>query len=140
MPMPQQPTDVWATGAAYEPYVGRWSRLVAREFLAWLDERPDGVWVIPDPDVAVAEMARVARAKGTVAAYVWDYAAGMQMIRRFWDAVVDLDPAAASLDEARRFPLCNPAELQALWRRAGLQGVEVRALESPTPFRDFDDF
>jgi len=28
--------DVWAIGDAYEFYVGRWSRLVAREFLAWL--------------------------------------------------------------------------------------------------------
>lgn len=32
----------WATGDAYEPYVGRWSRLVARRFLAWLDA-PDGL-------------------------------------------------------------------------------------------------
>jgi ubiquinone/menaquinone biosynthesis C-methylase UbiE len=29
--------DRWATGDLYEPYVGRWSRLVARDFLAWLD-------------------------------------------------------------------------------------------------------
>jgi SAM-dependent methyltransferase len=28
--------DVWAAGEAYEPYVGRWSRLVAREFIDWL--------------------------------------------------------------------------------------------------------
>lgn len=28
--------DLWASGAAYEPYVGRWSRLVARKFLLWL--------------------------------------------------------------------------------------------------------
>jgi len=28
--------SVWAGGAAYEPYVGRWSRLVAREFVEWL--------------------------------------------------------------------------------------------------------
>jgi SAM-dependent methyltransferase len=28
--------DVWAVGSAYESYVGRWSRLVARDFLAWL--------------------------------------------------------------------------------------------------------
>ena len=28
--------DTWSSGAAYEPYVGRWSRLVARDFLAWL--------------------------------------------------------------------------------------------------------
>ena len=32
---------VWASGDAYEPYVGRWSRLVAREFLVWL-ARPHG--------------------------------------------------------------------------------------------------
>jgi SAM-dependent methyltransferase len=30
------PPDPWAIGAAYEPYVGRWSRLVAKEFLSWL--------------------------------------------------------------------------------------------------------
>ena len=28
--------DVWAVGEGYERYVGRWSRLVARELLAWL--------------------------------------------------------------------------------------------------------
>ncbi len=27
---------MWAVGSAYERYIGRWSRLVAREFLAWL--------------------------------------------------------------------------------------------------------
>src|SRR5258708_6840842 len=31
-----QRKDTWISGAAYEPYVGRWSRLVAGEFLAWL--------------------------------------------------------------------------------------------------------
>ena len=30
------PGDVWASGNSYEPYVGRWSRLVAREFINWL--------------------------------------------------------------------------------------------------------
>jgi ubiquinone/menaquinone biosynthesis C-methylase UbiE len=33
---PTRPPDTWASGSAYEPYVGRWSRLVAREFLNWL--------------------------------------------------------------------------------------------------------
>lgn len=32
--------DQWSSGAKYEPYVGRWSRLVARQFLDWL--QPDG--------------------------------------------------------------------------------------------------
>src|SRR5215212_3078616 len=39
------PTTVWASGAAYEPYVGRWSRLVAREFLSWLAVPPGSRWL-----------------------------------------------------------------------------------------------
>ena len=39
------PPDTWTTGAAYEPFVGRWSRLVAREFLAWLAVPPGGHWL-----------------------------------------------------------------------------------------------
>ena len=37
--------DVWASGAAYEPYVGRWSRQVARELLAWLAVAPQSRWL-----------------------------------------------------------------------------------------------
>src|SRR5467141_4634818 len=37
--------DTWASGAAYEPFVGRWSRLVAREFLAWLAVPPGSHWL-----------------------------------------------------------------------------------------------
>jgi hypothetical protein len=32
--------DAWTTGDAYESYVGRWSRLVAREFVDWLAIAP----------------------------------------------------------------------------------------------------
>ena len=32
--MPSDRKDVWAAGTLYEPYVGRWSRLVAKQFLA----------------------------------------------------------------------------------------------------------
>lgn len=42
---PTQPQDAWASGDAYEPYVGRWSRLVARPFLAWLALPPGGRWL-----------------------------------------------------------------------------------------------
>lgn len=38
-------SDVWANGDAYEPYIGRWSRLVAREFLAWLGAPPSSRWL-----------------------------------------------------------------------------------------------
>jgi SAM-dependent methyltransferase len=95
---------------------------------------------VPDPGRAVAELARVTRPDGVVAAYFWDYADGMAMIRRFWDAATTLDAAAEALDEGRRFPLCRPDPLRALWSGAGLERVVVRSIETPTVFADFDDY
>ncbi len=37
--------DVWARGDLYEPYVGRWSRVVAKEFLAWVDMPKQRRWL-----------------------------------------------------------------------------------------------
>jgi SAM-dependent methyltransferase len=37
--------DNWASGDLYEPYVGRWSRLIAQEFLKWLDRPVGGHWL-----------------------------------------------------------------------------------------------
>lgn len=90
---------------------------------------------VPDPARAAAEFARVTAPGGTVAAYVWDYAEGMEMMRYFWDAA-----AAAGLDEAARFPICRPDPLRALWTGAGLHDAEVRAIEVPTVFADVDDY
>jgi SAM-dependent methyltransferase len=205
--------DVWASGDAYEPYVGRWSREVARKFLAWLDMPPGGQWLdvgcgtgalsetilrvtlpsevvgidpsaeyvayarthvpdprarfevadaqdlpfaaeafdgvvsglvlnfVPDPAAAVAEMARVSRPGGVVAAYVWDYSGGMELMRRFWDAAVALDPAARELDEGRRFDAtCRPDSLAGLFHDAGLREVETCAVDVPTLFHNFDDY
>lgn len=41
----EQPRDSWARGSAYEPFVGRWSRLVAHEFLNWMDIAPGSHWL-----------------------------------------------------------------------------------------------
>jgi len=95
---------------------------------------------VSEPDRAVSEMARVARPGGVVAAYVWDYAEGMQMMRHFWDAAAALDPRARELDEGRRFTLCKPEPLSDLFQTTGLEKVEVRAIDVPTVFRDFDDY
>ena len=96
---------------------------------------------VPDPAKAASRNAPRDRAPGgTAAAYVWDYAGEMQLMRRFWDAAVALDPAARALDEGPRFPLCQPDALRALWTAAGLQDVETRTIDVPTVFKDFDDY
>jgi hypothetical protein len=61
-------------------------------------------------------------------------------MRYFWDAAVALDRAAFELDEGRRFPLCQPGPLTALFTQAGLREVQVRPIDVPTRFRDFDDY
>ena len=43
--MPTASSDAWVSGHAYEPYVGRWSRLVAAEFLGWLAAARDARWI-----------------------------------------------------------------------------------------------
>lgn len=95
---------------------------------------------VPDPRAALLEMARVTRPGGTVAAYVWDYAGKMELMRLFWDAAVELDAAAAMLDEGVRFPLCRPQALEKLFAESGLAGIETRPFDIPTPFVDFDDY
>jgi SAM-dependent methyltransferase len=95
---------------------------------------------VPDPPAALLEMARVTSKGGTIAAYVWDYAARMELMRFFWDAAVELDPEAAKLDEGARFPLCRPEALERLFAGAELQEVDVKPIDIPTSFSDFDDY
>lgn len=38
-------TEGWSDGDSYEPYVGRWSRLVAAELVGWLAVRPRARWL-----------------------------------------------------------------------------------------------
>jgi SAM-dependent methyltransferase len=202
--------DNWTQGDLYEGFIGRWSRPVARRFLAWLEQPSGNDWLdvgcgtgaltetvlaaceprtvtgidpsagfiefakahvrdarvtfevgdaqalpvgttsvdavvsglvlnfVPDPAKAVAEMKRVARSGGAVAAYVWDYADKMEPLRHFWNAVATLNPAAP--DERRRFPICAPEPLAALFAAAGLREVETTAVDVPAAFRDFNDY
>jgi len=208
-----EPTqENWGSASPYERYVGRWSRRVAREFVAWLAIPAGRVWgdvgcgtgalvenilslaepaavlatdrsegflaearrtiadpcvrfeagdatalpwasascdatvsglvlnFVPDAAAMVREMVRVTRSRGRVGAYVWDYAGGMQMMRHFWDAAIEVSPQDASLDQAERFPICRPEPLAALFRGAGLSSVAVRAIEISTIFQDFGDY
>jgi len=204
--------DVWASGDSYEPYVGRWSRLVAKEFLAWINAPQGSRWLdvgsgtgalsqtilslcnpdkvkgidrsdgyveylrgkvndlratfdvgdaqtlpvneaeydlavsglvlnfVPQPEKMISEMKRAVAEGGIVALYVWDYADKMQLMRHFWDAATELDPAVVELDEKRRFSICNPDTLRELFQSSGLKQVETRAIDVDTHFKDFDDY
>jgi SAM-dependent methyltransferase len=95
---------------------------------------------VPDAGAALREMVRVTARGGTVAVYVWDYAQKMEMIRRYWDAALQFDPAAGAQHLGERFPLCRPEALAAALTDAGLENVEGAALEVTMHFSDFDDY
>ena len=92
-----------------------------------------------DPPAGVAEMRRVTRPGGTVTGAVWDYAGEMTLLRRFWDAAVALDPAAAERDEGRSMPYCTPETLGALWSAAGLGEVAVTEVVVAAGYESFED-
>lgn len=91
---------------------------------------------VPESETAAAEMRRVTRAGGTVAACTWDRA-DMELSATFWDEAALLDPAA---DAKRHQRLNRAGQLAALWRTAGLHGVEEAALEISMDFASFDDY
>lgn len=87
-----KPEDKWSAGDAYEPYVGRWSRLVAAEFVDWLDVAKGARWL----DVGCGT--------GALAETILDRAAPQQ--------VVGVDPSEAFLDFARSRPNDRRIELR----------------------------
>ena len=94
---------------------------------------------IPDHEKAIGEMRRVTRLGGVVSACVWDYNAGMEMLRFFWDEVVALDPTMEPRDE-RHMKLSREGQLGALWRSAGLTEVREGALTIEQRYTSFDDY
>ncbi|MEV0127286.1 methyltransferase domain-containing protein, partial [Dactylosporangium sp. NPDC050688] len=137
-----------ATGSAGQTAAGSTVRFVAGDARALpvsdaaVDAVVSGLALnfVPGPAAAVAEFARVVAPGGVVAAYVWDYADGMTMMRHFWDAATSLDPAAAALDEGRRHSICSTGALSDLWSGAGLSDVATRPIDTTAVFTDFDDY
>lgn len=92
---------------------------------------------VADPAAAAGELRRVVRSGGTVAACVWDFADGMQMLRAFWDAALAIDPAAP--DEARTLRFGRPGEIAALFAAAGLRDVDETALDVASSYTGLDE-
>jgi ubiquinone/menaquinone biosynthesis C-methylase UbiE len=203
--------DKWDSGDPYEYFMGRWSRLMALEFLNWLNLPHNLNWMdigcgtgalsemiyqhskpshltcvdpsekflvqakerlnnkgeffvgsatdipkednsidvvvsglalnfFPGLDSALAEMKRISKPSGIIAAYVWDYSDRMDLLRYFWDAAILIDPNSRKLDEGTRFPICKTGNLKSAFQQAGLNEVEVTKLDITTLFKDFDDY
>lgn len=96
--------------------------------------------LVSDPRPTVAAMRGAVRQGGLVAAYVWDFANGMQLLRRFWDAAAALDPAAGAIDHAVVLPWCRPEALRSLFKEARLANVEVHAIDTRARFATFAEY
>lgn len=92
---------------------------------------------VADPPAATAELMRVVRPGGVVAACVWDFDRGMEMLRAFWDAALTVDPDAP--DEARTLRFGREGELVELFTGAGFVGAEETLLTVSSTYRDFDE-
>lgn len=95
---------------------------------------------VPDQRKALAEIARVTTSEGTIGAYVWDYSGKMELMRYFWDVAAELNADARRMDEGIRFPLCHQEALVDLFEDAGLNEVDVTAVDISTPFSSFEDY
>jgi SAM-dependent methyltransferase len=96
---------------------------------------------VPRAEQAIAEMRRVAKSGGTVAAAVWDARGGFVANRIFFDTAAALDPRAGER-RARNYtrPMTRPGELGRAWRDAGLRDVVETALTVRMKFGSFSDY
>jgi SAM-dependent methyltransferase len=95
---------------------------------------------VPNPREAVAEMRRVVRQGGIVAAAVWNSGGGMPHQRMFWDTAAMLDPAADDI-RGKTFnrPMTRRDELYGLFESVGLREVAESSITIWMEFADFAD-
>ncbi|MGC1950900.1 MAG: class I SAM-dependent methyltransferase, partial [Pseudolabrys sp.] len=95
------------------------------------------IFFVPDPAKGVAEMTRVARPGGAVAAYAWDILGGG----------FTLEPLRIELREMGLKPVDPPTveasrieAMRDLWTGAGLEAVETREITVERTFSNFEEF
>jgi SAM-dependent methyltransferase len=95
------------------------------------------VHFMADPVAGLAEMARVTRREGVVAACVWDHAGGKGPLGPFWEAARTLDPGVA--DESQ-LAGAREGHLGELFDAAGLHGIEETSLSADLEHATFEEW
>jgi SAM-dependent methyltransferase len=95
------------------------------------------IFFVPDPATGVAEMARVVRPDGLVAAYAWDVLGGGFPFDPVWQEtrVAGMRPLLPPNPDAGEL-----VALRGLWTAAGLQDVVVREIVVERTFSTFEDY
>src|SRR5205823_427436 len=97
--------------------------------------------VLPEPQLMVAEMRRVTRPGGVVAAAFWDSPGGSPSQRMLWDIAAALDDAAVQArDRTMGRPIYAPGALARMWAEAGLTDIDQQSLMIRMDFADFADY
>ena len=93
------------------------------------------VHFMSDPVAGLAEMARVTRRDGVVAACVWDHAGGEGPLSQFWGAAHELDP---DVEDESELAGAREGHLAELFEAAGLHDIEEATLSSSLEHESFD--
>jgi SAM-dependent methyltransferase len=95
------------------------------------------VHFMSDPVAGLAEMARVTRNDGVVAACVWDHAGGQGPLSLFWEAARELDPA---VEDESQLAGAREGHLAELFEAAGLLGIEETTVTSSLQHESFEEW
>lgn len=96
---------------------------------------------VPEAGKAVAEMRRVVRSGGVVAATVWDHLGGMPGMRMMVDTVAALGEAGRELRARYCFqPMMQPGEMKRTFAERGLVDVTEVELMIRMDYTSFDDY
>jgi len=96
---------------------------------------------VPEAGQAVAEMRRVVRSGGLVAAAVWDHLGGMPGMRMMVDTVASMSEGGRQLRARYCFqPMMRPGELKQTFVDRGLRDVTETQLMIRMDYQDFDDY
>jgi SAM-dependent methyltransferase len=96
---------------------------------------------VDSPGKMLREMRRLGRSGAVLGLYIWDFADGMEPIRKFWDAAHICEaPNVREFDAGIRFPICQPDNLLQSVTNAGWLEPRVAPIEIDARFENFDDY